>query len=75
MSLQPIGKKATGDVHETKVLELLKEKDGFIALNSKSDAEEISKVFGMSKKNFKRTLTSLIEKKQLLLEGLGIKLI
>ena len=73
--LQPIGKKATGDAFEIKVLELLKEKNGFIALNSKSDAEEISKVFAMSKKSFKRTLTSLIEQKKVLLEGEGMKLV
>ncbi len=75
LSLQPIGKKATGDVFETKVLELLKEKEGFIALNSKSDADEISKVFAMSKKSFKRTLTSLIEQKKVLLEDEGMKLV
>jgi predicted RNA-binding protein (virulence factor B family) len=76
LTLQPIGKKATGDVNETKVLELLKEKDDrFLALNSKSDAEEISKIFAMSKKSFKRTLTSLIEQKKIVLEGVGIKLV
>ncbi len=75
LALQPIGKKATGDVFEIKVLELLKEKEGFIALNSKSDAEEISKVFAMSKKSFKRTLNSLIEQKKVLLEGEGMKLV
>jgi len=75
LTLQPIGKKATGDVYETKVLDLLKEKEGFIALNSKSDADEISKLFGMSKKSFKRTLTSLIEDKKIVLEGVGVKLL
>jgi len=74
--LQPIGKKATGDVNETKVLEILKEREnGFIALNSKSDAEEISKQFAMSKKSFKRTVASLIEQKKIVLEGTGIKLV
>ena len=75
LSLQPIGKKATGDVFEVKVLELLKEKEGFIAINSKSDAEDIMKTFSMSKKSFKRTLNSLIEQKKVLLEGEGMKLI
>jgi predicted RNA-binding protein (virulence factor B family) len=74
LSLQPIGKKATGDVFEEKVLELLKEKDGFIAVNSKSESEEIMKVFSLSKKSFKRTLTSLIEAKKILLHENGIKL-
>jgi len=75
LSLQPIGKKATGDVFEQKVLELLKEKNGFIAINSKSDADEIMNTFAMSKKSFKRTLTSLVEQKKVLLEGEGVKLI
>ena len=75
LSLQPIGKKATGDVFEVKVLELLKENEGFIALNSKSDSEAITKTFALSKKSFKRTLTSLIEKKKIELFNDGIKLI
>jgi predicted RNA-binding protein (virulence factor B family) len=75
LSLQPIGKKATGDVFELKVQELLKENNGFIALNSKSDAEVIMKTFGLSKKSFKRTLTSLIEKKSIEPFKEGIKLI
>lgn len=72
--LQPIGKKVAADVHETKVLETLKEKNGFIALNSKSDAQEIMKVFGLSKKSFKRTITSLLEKKNIELFEAGIRL-
>lgn len=73
LSLQPIGKKQNGDTFEEKVLEVLKEKEGFVAVNSKSDAEEIMKVFGMSKKNFKRSVTSLIASKQLELFENGIK--
>ena len=75
LSLQPIGKKATGDIYELKILEILKESNSFISLNSKSDASDIVKVFGLSKKNFKRTVTSLIEKKKILLENNGIKLL
>ena len=75
LSLQPIGKKAASDVSELRILELLKESNNFIALNSKSDATEIMKVFSLSKKSFKRTLTSLIEKKKIVLEGNGIRLV
>ena len=74
LSLQPIGKKQNADVFETKILELLKEKNAFIELNSKSDAEEIMKVFGMSKKNFKRSLTSLIASEKVVLFENGIKI-
>jgi len=75
LSLQPIGKKATGDIYELKILEILKESNSFISLNSKSDASDIMKVFGLSKKNFKRTVTSLIGKKKIILENNGIKLL
>jgi len=75
LSLQPIGKKATGDIYELKILEILKESNSFISLNSKSDASDIMKVFGLSKKNFKRTVTSLLENKKILLENNGIKLL
>lgn len=74
LSLQPIGKTQNADVFETKILELLKEKSGYIEVNSKSDAEKIMKIFGMSKKNFKRSLTSLIAAKKIELFENGIKL-
>jgi predicted RNA-binding protein (virulence factor B family) len=41
----------------------------------KSDADDIKKVFGMSKKNFKRTLTELIEEKKIELLDSSIKLL
>jgi uncharacterized membrane protein len=41
----------------------------------KSDAEDIKKKFGLSKKNFKRTLTELIESKKIVLLDSSIKLI
>jgi len=74
LALQPIGKKLSGDVSEEKVLTILKAKEGFVALNSKSDADDIMKIFSLSKKSFKRTLTSLIANEKIeLVEG-GIKL-
>jgi len=75
LSLQPIGKKATEDVFEEKFLKVLKEQSNFIPLNSKSDATEIMKTFGLSKKSFKRTLTSLISKDRVERLNEGIKLI
>lgn len=65
LSLQPIGKKAKIGEGEGIVLQLLKEADGNLPFTYKSDAEKIKKVFGMSKKNFKRTLTELIEAKKI----------
>ncbi len=75
LSLQPIGKKVSGDVFELKLLDCLKENSNFISLNSKSNADDIMRTFGLSKKSFKRTLTSLISKKRVELCNEGIKLI
>jgi len=75
LSLQPIGKKQNRDVFEEKIVTILKEKNGFVKVNSKSEAEEIMKVFGMSKKNFKRSVTSLIAAKKIELFEEGIKTI
>lgn len=75
LSLQPIGKKAKIDEAQGTILQLLKEADGTLPFTYKSDAEEIKKVFGMSKKNFKRTLTELIETKQIELLEDAIRLV
>ena len=61
LSLQPIGKKAKIGKAEGTIIQLLKEADGTLPFTYKSDAEEIKNTFEMSKKNFKRTLTELIE--------------
>jgi len=65
LSLQPIGKKAKIGEGEGTILQILKEADGTLPFTYKSDADEIKQKFGMSKKNFKRTLTELIEAKKI----------
>jgi len=75
LSLQPIGKKAKIGEAEGIIIQLLKEAEGTLPFTYKSDAEEIKKVFGMSKKNFKRTLTELIESKQIQLTDDSIVLL
>ena len=75
VSLQPIGKKASINDAEGTVLQLLKEAEGSLPFTYKSDADDIKKVFNMSKKNFKRTLTQLIEKKEISLQDNAIKLL
>ena len=75
LSLQPIGKKAKVDEAQNVILAKLKEAEDTLLFTYKSDAEEIKKVFGMSKKNFKRTLTELIENKQIVLLEDAIKLL
>ncbi|TNF45226.1 MAG: DNA-binding protein [Epsilonproteobacteria bacterium] len=75
LSLQPIGKKAMLSEAEGIILQLLKEANGMLPFTYKSDADEIKKVFGMSKKNFKRTLTELIESKKIELQDDSIVLL
>ena len=60
LSLQPIGAAKT-DAASEKVLALLDEAGGMLPYNYKSDAALLQKVFGLSKKNFKRALTQLQE--------------
>ena len=67
------GSKKSGGFYE-KVLALLKENKGIMPYNYKSDAELIKNVFGLSKKEFKRTLTSLQEKKKIEVKDTGIYL-
>lgn len=75
LSLQPIGKKAKIGEAEGIIIQLLKEADGTLPFTYKSDADEIKKTFEMSKKNFKRTLTELIESKKIELLDDAIKLL
>jgi len=75
LSLQPIGKQAKIGEAEGTILQLLKEAEGELPFTYKSDADEIKKVFNMSKKNFKRTLTELIDRKEIELLEDSIKLL
>lgn len=75
MSLQPIGQKAKLSIAEERVVAKLKEAGGTMPFGYKSDAEEIQRVFGVSKKGFKRTLTHLIEEGTIVLDESGIRLV
>ena len=62
--LQKIGEKPSGD----KVFDVLVQNGGKLDFTYKSEAEDISKVFGMSKKAFKASLTKLIAENKIILE-------
>ena len=64
VSLQKIGEKPTGD----KVFDILVKNGGKLDFTYKSEAEDIIKVFGMSKKAFKASLTKLISENKIVLE-------
>ena len=58
-----------------KIMQLLRENNGYLPYNDKSDAEEIYAFFGMSKKTFKMSVGNLYKKQQILLTQTGIKLL
>jgi predicted RNA-binding protein (virulence factor B family) len=58
--MRPIGKKSD-DLAARKVLDYLESHKGMMPLNYKSDPERIKELLGLSRKNFKRALTKLIE--------------
>ena len=73
MNLRKPGTKKSGGSSD-KVLELLKENNGIMPYNYKSDAELIKEVFGLSKKDFKRSLTTLQEMNKITVKDTGIYL-
>ena len=75
LTLQPIGRKSNSDIFKSRVLEILKKNNNTININSKSSSDDIMKIFSMSKKSFKRTLSTLIKDKKIILDNSKIKLI
>jgi len=73
LSLRKAGSKGD-DSSTSKILELLKQNSGIMAYNYKSDAELIKDIFGLSKKEFKRSLTALVDAKKIEVKDSGIYL-
>jgi predicted RNA-binding protein (virulence factor B family) len=57
-----------------KILDLLKERRGYLLLTDKSSPDLIKKELGMSKKTFKKSIGALYKQKIILLEDKGIRL-
>lgn len=58
LSLQPVGSEA-GDALQALILQKLQENQGTLAVSDKSPADEISRLFGVSKSNFKKAIGGL----------------
>lgn len=56
------------------ILDLLEKNDGFLPYHSKSDPEDIKKVFQMSKKVFKQAVGGLYKERKITIEDNGIRL-
>ena len=57
-----------------KILELIKQHDGFVPVTDKSPPEIIYKTFGVSKKTYKKAIGALFKKRLITIEDDGIKL-
>ncbi|WP_373036824.1 S1 RNA-binding domain-containing protein [Sulfurimonas sp.] len=71
LNLRKPGSKKSGSSAD-KVLELLKENNGIMPYNYKSDSELIKDIFGLSKKDFKRSLTALVDAGKIEIKDTGI---
>ncbi len=58
-----------------KILDLLTQNEGFLALHDKSDPEKVKYQLGMSKKLFKKAIGSLYKEKKIVIEEEGIRLV
>ncbi len=72
LSLQPIGKKSLINSYEKKILDVLHKRGGSMKIGSKSDASTIKELFSMSKKSFKMAFNSLLNKKKIIQDDLGV---
>lgn len=73
ISLQPLGE-GRSEAAGRRVEARLKERNGRLPYNFKSDPEVIRRVFGLSKKDFKRALTQLREASVITVDDTGIQL-
>lgn len=74
LSLQKIGFKhilSSTDV----ILNYLRENNGFLSLTDKSSPEEISKLFGMSKASYKKSIGVLYRQRKVLIKDDGVYLV
>lgn len=70
--LQPIAYKAM-EPNAEKILQMLKEQNGFLPFTDKSNPTEIQTTFEMSKKNFKRAVGTLYKQRLITMEDGGIR--
>lgn len=73
LCLQKPGAEKVEDVSE-KIIDKLKAQGGFIALDDKSPPEVIYRLFGASKKTYKKAIGALYKKRLILIESDGIRL-
>ncbi len=73
LSLHKPGYKRVDDITDT-ILNVLKEQGGFISVTDKSSPEAIYKLFGVSKKTYKKAIGAIYRKRLITIENDGIRL-
>lgn len=73
LSLHPLGYEKVDPLSQM-ILDELKKMGGYIAVSDKSDAEEVYRVFGISKKSFKQAIGALYKKRLITISPDGIRL-
>ena len=74
LSLHKPGYERIDDITET-ILNVLKKQGGFISVTDKSSPETINKLFGVSKKTYKKAIGAIYRKRLITIENDGIRLI
>jgi len=73
LSLHKPGYERVDDITDT-ILNVLKEQGGFISVTDKSSPETINKLFGVSKKTYKKAIGAIYRKRLITIESDGIRL-
>ena len=73
LSLHKPGYERVDDITDT-IINVLKEQGGFISVTDKSSPETINKLFGVSKKTYKKAIGAIYRKKLITIEDDGIRL-
>ncbi len=73
LCLQKPGAEKVDDV-SGKIIDKLKAQGGFIAVDDKSPPEVIYRLFGASKKTYKKAIGALYKKRLIIIESAGIRL-
>ena len=74
ITLQPMGFRQYKDENEQKIMVALEKNEGFLWVTDKSAPKEISELFGISKKAFKKAIGGLYKARKITLEKNGISL-
>ncbi len=74
LSLEKPGPQKVDSLSQS-ILDKLNENEGFLPITDKTSPEIISKMFGVSKKTYKKAIGALYKRKHIVLEKDGIKLI